>query len=120
MASLAASTAASLGVSEMLGNPLSFSAASARSTPSPSPATFKPVAIFGKKPAPKSKPSTVSPINDELAKWYGPDLKDFFAGRAVGSIRDPGVLERRSPRRLRLRPVWTQQESRKLHQISSL
>ena len=73
MASLAASTAAaaSLGVSEMLGNPLSFSAASASSAPSPSPATFKPVAIFGKKPAPKSKPSTVSPINDELAKWYG-------------------------------------------------
>ncbi|KAG7025115.1 Chlorophyll a-b binding protein CP26, chloroplastic, partial [Cucurbita argyrosperma subsp. argyrosperma] len=79
MASLAASTAASLGVSEMLGNPLSFSAASARSTPSPSPATFKPVAIFGKKPAPKSKPSTVSPINDELAKWYGESQPSYQA-----------------------------------------
>ncbi|KAG7011077.1 hypothetical protein SDJN02_27875, partial [Cucurbita argyrosperma subsp. argyrosperma] len=52
----------------MLVNPLSFSTASARSAPSPSPTTFKPVAIFRKKPAPKSKPSAVSPINDELAK----------------------------------------------------
>ena len=75
MASLAPSTAAaSLGVSEMLRNPLSFSGASARSPSSASsPVTSKIVALFGKKPAPapKPKPSAVSPANDELAKWYG-------------------------------------------------
>lgn len=66
---------ASLGVSEMLGNPLNFSVAS-RSAPTPSsrPATtFKTLALFSKKPAPslKAKPAAVSPIDDELAKWYG-------------------------------------------------
>ncbi|OWM83354.1 hypothetical protein CDL15_Pgr012835 [Punica granatum] len=75
MASVAASTAAaSLGVSEMLGNPLNFSGSAARSAPmASSPATFKTVALFSKKKAapPKSKPATVSPANDELAKWYG-------------------------------------------------
>ncbi|KAF3960113.1 hypothetical protein CMV_015141 [Castanea mollissima] len=79
MASLAASTAAaSLGVSEMLGNPLNFSVA-ARSAPTPSsPSTFKTVALFSKKkpaPPPKSKPA---PANDELAKWYGPDRRIFL------------------------------------------
>lgn len=74
MASLAASTAAaSLGVSEMLRNPLSFGGGSPRSAPSASSSvTVKTVALFGKKPAAKAKPSAaVSPVNDELAKWYG-------------------------------------------------
>ncbi|XP_023521205.1 chlorophyll a-b binding protein CP26, chloroplastic-like isoform X2 [Cucurbita pepo subsp. pepo] len=99
MASLAASTAAaaSLGVSEMLGNPLSFSAASASSAPSPSPATFKPVAIFGKKPAPKSKPSTVSPINDELAKWYGPDRRIFLPDGLLDRSEIPEYLNGEVP-----------------------
>lgn len=75
MASLAASTAAaSLGVSEMLGNHLNFNN-SARSVPLPSysPSTFKAVALFSKKkaPPPKPKPSAASPASDELAKWYG-------------------------------------------------
>ncbi|KAJ9152374.1 hypothetical protein P3X46_025945 [Hevea brasiliensis] len=85
MASLAASTAAaSLGVSEMLGNPLNFSGAATRSgaAPTPStPATFKTVALFSRKkaaPPPKPKPSAVSPANDELAKWYGPDRRIFL------------------------------------------
>lgn len=71
MASLAAST--SVGVSEMLGNPLKFSGAS-RSAPVSSPVTFKTVALFQKKkpaPAPKAKPAVVTPATDELAKWYG-------------------------------------------------
>jgi light-harvesting complex II chlorophyll a/b binding protein 5 len=75
MASLAASTAAaSLGVSEMLGNPLNFSGAARSSAPTASsPATFKTVALFSKKKAspPKSKPAAVSPADEELAKWYG-------------------------------------------------
>ncbi|CAA3015051.1 chlorophyll a-b binding CP26, chloroplastic [Olea europaea subsp. europaea] len=76
------STMASLGVSEMLGNPLNFSVAS-RSAPTPSsrPATtFKTLALFSKKPAPspKAKPAAVSPIDDELAKWYGPDRRIFL------------------------------------------
>ncbi|KAF2308776.1 hypothetical protein GH714_017722 [Hevea brasiliensis] len=86
MASLAASTAAaSLGVSEMLGNPLNFSGSATRSAAAPTasnPATFKTVALFSrKKPAPppsKPKPSAVSPANDELAKWYGPDRRIFL------------------------------------------
>ena len=74
MASLAASrAAASLGVSEMLGNPLNFSGATRSASPTAStPATFKTVALFSKKkPAPKPKPSAVSPADVELAKWYG-------------------------------------------------
>lgn len=74
MASLAASrAAASLGVSEMLGNPLNFSGATRSASPAAStPATFKTVALFSKKkPAPKPKPSAVSPADVELAKWYG-------------------------------------------------
>lgn len=82
MASLAASTAAaSLGVSEMLGNPLNFSGGVARSAPTASsPATFKTVALFSKKkpsPPPKAKPAAVSAIDDELAKWYGKLLSKF-------------------------------------------
>ncbi|CAI9786716.1 unnamed protein product [Fraxinus pennsylvanica] len=73
---------ASLGVSEMLGNPLNFSVAS-RSAPTPSnrPATtFKTLALFSKKPAPspKAKSAAVSPVDDELAKWYGPDRRIFL------------------------------------------
>jgi hypothetical protein len=74
MASLAASrAAASLGVSEMLGNPLNFSGATRSASPAATtPATFKTVALFSKKKAaPKPKPSAVSPADVELAKWYG-------------------------------------------------
>ncbi|KAL4344535.1 hypothetical protein AHAS_Ahas11G0188100 [Arachis hypogaea] len=67
---------ASIGVSEMLGNPIKLSGA-ARSAPSAStPATFKTVALFGKKkavPPPPSKKAAaaITPANDELAKWFG-------------------------------------------------
>ncbi|GAB4861167.1 Chlorophyll a-b binding protein CP26, chloroplastic [Ancistrocladus abbreviatus] len=81
MASLAMSTAAaSLGVSEMLGNPVKFANASAPSAAAPS-ANFKVVALFSKKkaaPPPKSKPAAVSPVSEELAKWYGPDRRIFL------------------------------------------
>lgn len=70
MGSVTASRAAvSMAVSEM---PLKFTCgASFRSAPS-RPATFKILALFSKKkaaPPPKSK--TVSPADEELAKWYG-------------------------------------------------
>uniref|UniRef100_A0A2C9UI73 Chlorophyll a-b binding protein, chloroplastic n=1 Tax=Manihot esculenta TaxID=3983 RepID=A0A2C9UI73_MANES len=82
MASLAASTAAaSLGVSEMLGNPLNFSGGAAAAPTSLTPTTLKTVALFSKKkaaPPPKPKPSAVSPANEELAKWYGPDRRIFL------------------------------------------
>ncbi|KAK4489983.1 hypothetical protein RD792_000637 [Penstemon davidsonii] len=82
MASLAASKAAnSLGVSEMFGNPLNSSTCSMSPPGASSPAAFKTVALFGKKlapPAPKSKPATATPTDDELAKWYGPDRRIFL------------------------------------------
>ncbi|XLS78456.1 hypothetical protein HN51_062681 [Arachis hypogaea] len=74
---------ASIGVSEMLGNPIKLSGA-ARSAPSAStPATFKTVALFGKKkavPPPPSKKAAaaITPANDELAKWFGPDRRIFL------------------------------------------
>ena len=76
MAALAATTAAaSLGVSEMLGNPLNFSGVSRSAAPSASSAaSFKTVALFSKKKAAapaKAKPAAVSPADEELAKWYG-------------------------------------------------
>ncbi|KAJ0516120.1 putative chlorophyll A-B binding protein [Helianthus annuus] len=82
MASLAASTAAaSLGVSEIRGNPLGFSGASRAAPSASSPVTFKTVALFQKKkpaPAPKAKPAAVTPATDELAKWYGPERRIFL------------------------------------------
>ncbi|XP_008808974.1 chlorophyll a-b binding protein CP26, chloroplastic-like [Phoenix dactylifera] len=83
MASIAAATApAFLGVSEMLGTPLN-SMAAARAAPAPSNAgSSKIVALFSKKkaaaPPPKTKPAAVSPTNEELAKWYGPDRRIFL------------------------------------------
>ncbi|MQK21516.1 hypothetical protein EI013_24360, partial [Escherichia coli] len=98
MASLAASTAAasSLGMSEMLGNPVNFSGAT-RSAPSPSsPATFKTVALFSKKkatpPPSKQKPAALSPANEELAKWYGPDRRIFLPSGLLDRSEIPEYL----------------------------
>ncbi|MQL41235.1 hypothetical protein EI012_25255 [Escherichia coli] len=98
MASLAASTAAasSLGMSEMLGNPVNFSGAT-RSAPSPSsPATFKTVALFSKKkatpPPSKQKPAALSPANEELAKWYGPDRRIFLPEGLLDRSEIPAYL----------------------------
>nr|GME20353.1 chlorophyll A-B binding protein CP26, chloroplastic [Ipomoea batatas] len=94
MASLAASTAAaSLSKSEMLGNPLKFSNAP-RSAPAPStPATFKTLALFKKKAPPaKAKPSAVSPVDDELAKWYGPDRRIFLPDGLLDRSEIPEYL----------------------------
>ncbi|KAK6940423.1 Chlorophyll A-B binding protein [Dillenia turbinata] len=80
MASLAASmAAASLGVSEMLGNPLKFNSPAQPAPSASSPATVKTVALFSKKaPAkPKAKPATTV-LDEELAKWYGPDRRIFL------------------------------------------
>lgn len=80
MASLAASTAAaSLGVSELLGNSLNNFSGAARSAPSATtPATFKTVALFSKKKAAPPKAKAVAPADEELAKWYGPDRRIFL------------------------------------------
>ncbi|KAK6116707.1 hypothetical protein DH2020_049527 [Rehmannia glutinosa] len=79
----------------MLGNPLSFTGAS-RSAPTPSsPATFKTVALFSKKkaaPAPKSKPAAVSPVDEELAKWYGPDRRIFLPDGLLDRSEIPEYL----------------------------
>ncbi|XP_038975643.1 chlorophyll a-b binding protein CP26, chloroplastic-like isoform X2 [Phoenix dactylifera] len=83
MASIAAATApASLGVSEILGTPLNSKAA-ARTAPAPSSAgSSKIVSLFSKKkaaaPPPRTKPASISPANEELAKWYGPDRRIFL------------------------------------------
>lgn len=73
MASIAASTAAaSIGVSEMLGNKLNFPGASRTAPSASSPVTYKTVALFGKKAAaPPKKVAVATPETDELAKWYG-------------------------------------------------
>ncbi|CAD5178054.1 unnamed protein product [Musa acuminata subsp. malaccensis] len=69
---------ASLGVSEILGTRLS-TAAPPRSPPAPPPSgSPRIVALFSKKSSPKSKPAAVSPVNDELAKWYGPERRIFL------------------------------------------
>ncbi|GMP78953.1 hypothetical protein CsSME_00034694 [Camellia sinensis var. sinensis] len=95
MASLAASTAAaSLGVSEMLGNPLRSGVT--RSAPPPtatsSPATFKTVALFSKKKAAPPKKAVVSPVDDELAKWYGPDRRIFLPEGLLDRSEIPAYL----------------------------
>ncbi|KAK4803282.1 hypothetical protein SAY86_001485 [Trapa natans] len=102
MASLAASTVVgSLGVSEMLGNSLNFSGNSARSAPvASSPATFKTVALFSRKkaaPPPKSKPVAVSPANEELAKWYGPDRRIFLPEGLLDRSEIPEYLNGEVP-----------------------
>lgn len=72
MASLAAPrAAASLGMSEMLGNPLNFRGVARSAPTASSPAAFKTVALFSKKKAAKAKPAAVAPADEELAKWYG-------------------------------------------------
>ncbi|CAL0333206.1 unnamed protein product [Lupinus luteus] len=89
---------ASLGVSEMFGNSINFSGAT-RLAPSPSnPATFKTVALFSnfnKKVAPPSKKKSVaavSPANDELAKWYGPDRRVFLPEGLLDRSEIPAYL----------------------------
>lgn len=70
MGSVTASRAAVyMGVSEM---PLKFTCGTSfRSAPS-RPATFNIVALFSKKKAaPPPKAKTGSPVDEELAKWYG-------------------------------------------------
>ncbi|KAK6937906.1 Chlorophyll A-B binding protein [Dillenia turbinata] len=78
MASLAASTAAaSLGISEMLGNPLKFNSPARPAPSASSPGSGKTVALFSKKAPPKAKPAPVV-ADEELAKWYGPDRRIFL------------------------------------------
>nr|CAD1842188.1 unnamed protein product [Ananas comosus var. bracteatus] len=80
MATLAAATApASLGKSEMLGAPLSFSGRAHSAQPASAAGPAKIVALFSKKKAAaKPKPSAASPASEELAKWYGPDRRIFL------------------------------------------
>ncbi|XVF63473.1 hypothetical protein PTKIN_Ptkin09bG0089300 [Pterospermum kingtungense] len=91
-----ASLGASLGVSEMLGNPLNFSGGARSSAPTPSnPSTFKTVALFFKKkaaPPPKAKVASVSPASEELAKWYGPDRRIFLPEGLLDRSEIPAYL----------------------------
>ncbi|XP_057740171.1 chlorophyll a-b binding protein CP26, chloroplastic-like [Arachis stenosperma] len=88
---------ASIGMSDMLGNPINLNGA-ARSTPSASsPATFETVALFGKKkaaPPPPSKKANaaVTPANDELTKWYGPDRRIFLPEGLLDRSKIPPYL----------------------------
>lgn len=96
MASIAASTAAAcLGKSEILGNQLK-SATSNNTTSvvaSPSSGGFNVVALFGKKKAapPKAKAVAV-PVDDELAKWYGPDRRIFLPDGLLDRSEIPEYL----------------------------
>lgn len=83
MASIAAATApASLGRSA--GSRLS---------------ALKVYALFSKKSAapPKSKAAAVSPINEELAKWYGPDRRIYLPEGLLDRSEVPEYLNGEVP-----------------------
>ncbi|XP_057759984.1 chlorophyll a-b binding protein CP26, chloroplastic-like [Arachis stenosperma] len=88
---------ASIGVLEMLGNPIKLSGATRSAPSASSPATFETVALFGKKKAAPPPPSkkvaaAVTPANDELAKWYGPDRKIFLPEGLLDRSKIPPYL----------------------------
>ncbi|KAJ6696996.1 hypothetical protein OIU85_003366 [Salix viminalis] len=61
--------------------------------PASTPATFKTVALFSKKkPAPKPKAAVVSPADEELAKWYGPDRRIFLPDGLLDRSEIPEYL----------------------------
>ncbi|TYI60239.1 hypothetical protein E1A91_D10G090300v1 [Gossypium mustelinum] len=77
--------APSLAKSEMLGNPLNFSVWAKSSAPTPSSSdTFKTVA-------------SVSPANEELAKWYGPDRRIFLPEGLLDRSEIPEYLTGQVP-----------------------
>ncbi|RYR34432.1 hypothetical protein Ahy_A10g049297 [Arachis hypogaea] len=92
-----------IGVSEMLGNPIKLSGATRSAPSASSPATFETVALFGKKKAAQPPPSkkaatTVTPANDELAKWYGPDRRIFLPEGLLDQSKIPPYLTGEVPR----------------------
>ncbi|CAN6475364.1 unnamed protein product [Victoria cruziana] len=99
MASLTAATASA--VSEMLGNPLNFSAARPSPVPASSSSTFKVVSLFSRKkaaaPPPAKSKAAVSPANDELAKWYGPDRRIFLPEGLLDRSEVPEYLNGEVP-----------------------
>ncbi|KAJ8625376.1 hypothetical protein MRB53_033906 [Persea americana] len=98
MASLAAATApASLGASKVLGSPLNVTSPARSAPTNSSSATFKVVALFSKKPPPKSKPVAVSSANEELAKWYGPDRRIFLPEGLLDRSEIPEYLNGEVP-----------------------
>lgn len=107
MASVAASTAAAcLGKSELLGNQLNLRNAAPAPAPTAatqSAGTSKIVALFGKKkaapaPAPtKAKTAASSSIDDELAKWYGPDRRIFLPDGLLDRSEIPEYLNGEVP-----------------------
>ncbi|XP_073146232.1 chlorophyll a-b binding protein CP26, chloroplastic [Henckelia pumila] len=89
MASLAASSAvASLGKSEILGNPLNFTS----SNHAIATATFKTVALFSKKKAAAKAKAPPPAADDELAKWYGPDRRIFLPDGLLDRSEVPEYL----------------------------
>ncbi|KAL2334487.1 hypothetical protein Fmac_015700 [Flemingia macrophylla] len=82
-------------MSEMLGNPINLSGATRPAPSSSSSASFKTVALFSKKkaaPPPPKKAAAVSPANEELAKWYGPDRRIFLPEGLLDRSEIPAYL----------------------------
>ncbi|XP_039134014.1 LOW QUALITY PROTEIN: chlorophyll a-b binding protein CP26, chloroplastic [Dioscorea cayenensis subsp. rotundata] len=80
MATFAAATApAKLAVSEIFGSPLNFTGAT-RSAPASSGAASasKVVALFSKKKAAAKAKAPPTFVDEELAKWYGPDRRIYL------------------------------------------
>ncbi|PIA39998.1 hypothetical protein AQUCO_02500014v1 [Aquilegia coerulea] len=89
MASLASSTALA---SEMLGNRLNYTGAVRSASSVSSPSTSKVVALFSKKKAAPAKAAKVAPVDDELAKWYGPDRRIFLPDGLLDRSEIPEYL----------------------------
>lgn len=83
--------ATTLGKSEILGSPLQFTSPARAAQVQSGVSSSKIVALFSKK---KKKPAKVvaSPLDDELAKWYGPDRRIFLPDGLLDREEVPAYL----------------------------
>lgn len=95
---------AALAPTKMLGTRLNFAGTSRYATAAPTAGAQKIVSLFdrfNKKPAPKPKPAPVATsgagIDDELAKWYGPDRRIYLPNGLLDRSEVPEYLNGEVP-----------------------
>ncbi|XBI73061.1 hypothetical protein VPH35_066882 [Triticum aestivum] len=95
---------AALAPTKMLGTRLNFAGSSRYATAAPTAGAQKIVSLFDrfkKKPAPKPKPAPVATssvgIDDELAKWYGPDRRIYLPNGLLDRSEVPEYLNGEVP-----------------------